>query len=222
MGEHMDGHELADVVRRVVRASGSFTRIEKSDSRPFVIGGYASVMLEDEEGNELGDLEGESVSLEALQEAFTRMMKRVSRRNLNSYHTNAQIGEIIPDYTDSDGKVWKSHVVYAPTEQYPEKGLFILAELFDDVMEALKYRAAMVKNHMLAFSIGGDALQKRLVCDSEKHCVNRITFMDLFEVSACERGMNPKALSRVMKGTISHPLLDECNTGDELLHKLRR
>jgi phage head maturation protease len=115
-----------------------------------------------------------------------------------------------------------SHVVETPSEQYPKKGLFVLAEIFDDIVEALKFKSAMLKDHMLAFSIGGEALRKRTVCDTDTHCINQITFMDLFEVSACERGMNPQALSRVMKSTITNPLLEQCNTGEELLKKLRQ
>lgn len=209
-----------ETVKRAIHATGEFTRIEKMDSRPFMIGGYASVLLEDENGKEMGDLENDSVTLTALDEAFTRMMKRVSRRNLNAYHTNIQIGEIVPEYVDSDGKRWYSHVITAPSEQYPKKGLFILAEIFDDIMEALKFKAAMLKDHMLAFSIGGEAHQKRKVCD-DSHCINQITFLDLFEVSACERGMNPEAKSRVMKSTKPHPLLESVNSGEELLNKLR-
>jgi len=211
----------AEMVKRVLNMQGTFTRIEKVNDKPFVIGGYASVLLEDEMGREMGDLENDSVTLEALDEGFGRMMKRASRRNLNSYHTHVQIGEILTDYTDSDNVFWKSQVVYTPNEQYKEKGLFILAEVFDDMRDAKLYREAMTKDHMLAFSIGGQALGKKTVCHTSNECFNQITYIDLFEVSSCEKGMNPKAKATIMKRVETNPLLEVCNSGEELLKKLR-
>lgn len=200
---------------------GTFSRIEKAEGRPFVIGGYANVSLEDEDGKEVPDLQNESVDVDALDEAFTRMMVRPSRRNLNAYHTNAQIGEILEKYTDSDGITWKSHTVRVPTAQYIRKGLFIVAEIFNDTLQALRYMGQMVKGKMLGFSIGGEAIRSVQVCNTTGDCFDKITFMDLFEVSACEHGVNQESRARVMKGIHTHPLLDDVNSGAELLRKLR-
>ena len=86
-------------------------RILKSvDDGKFVIAGYASPELRDKDGNILPDIEGDSVNLDALDKAFNTMMVRESRRNHMVDHTNMQIGELLFDYTDSEGVVWKSHV----------------------------------------------------------------------------------------------------------------
>jgi hypothetical protein len=78
----------------------------------------------------------------------------------------------------------------------------------------------MIKGHMLSFSIGGEVLAKKLICNGVK-CFQKITFLDLHEVSACEQGVNPEAKSFVLKGDESHTLLSECKDGAELLSRLR-
>jgi len=213
-GVNFDGEKFR------VFVDGEFYRIEKADDGRFVIGGYASVFLEDEFGNAIGDDQNDIVELDALEEAFKRMMAKESRRNLMGVHTNAQIGELIWEYIDSEGILWDSQVVFVPTIQYSKKGLFILAEIFDDVEEAKRFRYEMKKNKMLSLSIGGEALRRKEVCN-ENTCVNKIVSMDLYEVSSCEVGVNREAKARVMKGTKTHPLLERAGSGGELLSLLR-
>lgn len=202
-----------------VLLSGQMRRISKSGDR-FVIGGYASVLLEDEKGNEIGDLENESVDLDALDEAFTRMMSIKARRNLMAHHSNTQIGELLENYTDSEGTMWKSYVVRIATPQYPRKGLFIISELFRDIQEGKRYIKSMMGGDQLSFSIGGEILRRSEVCDGGK-CISRIVMMDLAEVSSCQMGMNPEARAFVMKGAETPSQLKSANSGAELLSKLR-
>jgi len=196
-------------------------RILKATPDRFVIGGYASVLLEDDSGNEIGDFEGDSMDLDALEEAFFRMMKIASRRNLMASHTEAQIGELLEDFTDSDGEFWKSQVIRVPTLKYKRKGLFIVAELFNDMEEARRYRKVMENDRMLALSIGGEAIRRTTVCNTGGDCFVKIVAMDLFGVSSCSAGMNKESLAFVMKGAESNQLLDSVKTGSSLLRKLR-
>ena len=177
----------------------TFNRILKSADGRFIIGGYASVSLEDGKGKVNVDMDGEDVDLNGLQEAFTRMMSRESRRNLMATHTNIQIGEILWNATDSEGKHWKSHVVFTPSKQYPERGLFIAAELFGDVREAQRYMALMKYDRLLSFSIGGEALKRKRICDDSGICRNVIVAMDLHETSSCDRGKNIRAKGFILK-----------------------
>lgn len=212
---------IVDVEKLRLDLYGAMRRISKAGSGEFVIGGYASVLLEDEMGNERGDLEDDSVDLDGLDEAFNRMMSVPARRNLMARHSNVQIGEILEKWKDSEGTMWRSQVVRVPTLQYPRKGLFIIARLFDDIEEAKRYQDVMKMGHMLAFSIGGEAKKRVQVCDGKK-CVNKIIVMDLFEISSCDKGMNPDALAFIMKGTLTHPIIVSSEDGVMLLKKLRR
>jgi hypothetical protein len=212
---------LIDEKKILILLEGTARRISKAGAKRMVIGGYASVLLEDSEGVEQSDLEGDSIVMTALKESFPRMMSVHSRRNIMAWHSNTQIGEIIEEFTDADGKIWKSHVVMVPTKQYPKKGLWILGEIFDDLVEARRYRRTIEKGDTLSYSIGGEAIKTIRVCNGSV-CTDKITVIDLHEVSVCQKGINPESKFRIMKGTISHPALLESDTGDELLRFLRK
>lgn len=157
---------------------------DQEDGKPFVIAGYASV--------DIIDKDNERISLPALRDAFDRMMKRVSRRNLILHHSNVQIGELLKDFTDSSGKTWKSGV--------DDVGLFIVAEVFNDIEMGRRVIEAMRKGHLLSFSVGGKKLRDEIKCDDKK-CWNEIVQLDLHEVTSCERGVNPMAKGFILKGS---------------------
>jgi hypothetical protein len=130
---------------------GTFTHVDliSKQEDSFIIAGYGSF--------DIVDKQGDRVSLEALNEAFTRMMTIVERRNLMFHHSNIQIGRILPEYRDSNGKVWKSGI--------DDRGLFIIAEIFSDLEQSKKVKRQMERGHYLSFSIGGQATKRRTVCD---------------------------------------------------------
>jgi len=181
--------------------------ITKSDDR-FIIGGYANVYMLDADGKVVPDYDNEVVSLEALDEALKVMMKRVSRRNLMLYHSNVQIGEIIHEYTDSEGVTWKTHVVHEPHDQYEKKGLFIVCEVFDDTPISRDIRKQMEDEKLLSFSIGGIPIKKEHKCDDEK-CWTEITKLYLAEVSSCEKGVNQESKAFILKQLAEERLLAE-------------
>ncbi|RLI97840.1 MAG: hypothetical protein DRP00_03330 [Candidatus Aenigmatarchaeota archaeon] len=158
--------------------------ILKSEKSRFIIAGYASV--------DIVDKDNERISLEALREAFERMMKRKSRRNLMLHHQNIQIGEILPKYVDKNGKVWKSGV--------DDKGLFIVAEVFDDTVTGREVIEDMKKGKLMSFSIGGRVLPggREVKCDDNK-CWTEITRLELYEITSCDEGKNPKAKAFILE-----------------------
>jgi len=157
----------------------------KSKSDRFIIAGYASY--------DVIDKEGDRVPLPVLAEAFERMMKIPERRNLNFYHTNIQIGRILPEWKSPSGKVFRSGV--------DDHGLFIVAELFDDVEQARKVRRQMKRGNYLAFSIGGQALKRKLICDDDV-CWKEISKLDLHEITSCPRGVNQASKAVILRKDI--------------------
>ena len=154
---------------------GQFSHLVKSTNR-FVIAGYASYNIVDSQ-NDL-------VNLKALGTAFTRMMAVPERRNLIYHHSNVQIGKILLNYMDPEGNMWESGV--------DDYGLFIIAEIFNDVVKAQEVMKDMMQGKYLAFSIGGQALERVENCDGDK-CWSEIVNMDLHEITSCERGANISA-----------------------------
>jgi len=177
---------------------GFFDRILKADKGHFIIAGYAYPILEDTKGRIRGDRQGDSISLQALDKGYNRMMSRVARRNLMGYHSNIQIGELLENFTDEKGVLWKGGVIYEPDTQYTKKGLFIIADVFGDINEGRRYRVQMEMGSMLAFSVGGESLHRTTICN-EGFCRSEIVDMDLSEVSACQTGINPEAKAFILK-----------------------
>ena len=164
----------------------------------FIIGGYANVYMLDEDGEVVPDFDNETITLDALDEGIKSMMANPSRRNHMYYHTNIQLGEIIEEHIDSEGVTWKTHVVYEPNEQYPQRGLFIICKLFPECPLYSEMRNLMNKGEMLAFSVGGLPLAQEHKCDEEK-CWNEITKFYLAEVSSCSKGVNAESKAFIMK-----------------------
>ena len=67
-----------------------------------VVAGYASV--------EVVDKQGDKITKEALKDAFAKYMQDEKYRNVQLAHSNIQVGEVIPSYTDNQGRLWKSEV----------------------------------------------------------------------------------------------------------------
>lgn len=171
--------------------------VSKADKR-FVVGGYANVFMIDKDGKVIPDRQNEVVALKALDEAFQTMMIKESRRNHMYWHTNMQIGELIWEAVDSNGTLWKSHVVYEPNEQYTKKGLFILSELFPDNPLSIEAMKEMENGGLLEFSIGEFPLETEHKCDSDK-CWTEVTKLYLGEASSCENAINVESKAFVLK-----------------------
>ena len=115
---------------------GGSISIVKADN-DLVIAGYASV--------EMVDKQGDLITRGALKDAFGDFMKADGFRNVQLAHSNIQVGSVIPEYTDSDGRVWKSGV--------DDAGMFVVIQLRDDIEKAREVANDIRKGALRGFSI---------------------------------------------------------------------
>jgi len=179
-----------------VQHSGSIS-IVKADN-DLIIAGYASV--------ELVDKQGDLITRGALKDAFDGFMKADGFRNVQLAHSNIQVGSVIDNYTDSDGRVWKSGV--------DDAGMFVVIKLRDDIEKAREVANEIRKGALRGFSIGGQAFKRMRKSDSEHGDYTEISKLELHEVTICEKGINPEATFRILKE--DKTMSDEMNALEEL------
>jgi len=148
-----------------------------------VIAGYASV--------EMVDKQGDLITRGALKDAFGNFMKAEDFRNVQLAHSNIQVGSVIPQYTDSDGRVWKSGV--------DDAGMFVVIQLRDDIEKAREVANDIRKGNLTGFSIGGQAFKRMRKADDKHGDYTEISKLELHEVTICEKGINPEATFRILK-----------------------
>tara|TARA_R100000008_G_scaffold81750_1_gene65328 strand:- start:3954 stop:5333 length:1380 start_codon:yes stop_codon:yes gene_type:complete len=152
-------------------------------SNDLVIAGYASV--------DMVDKQGDKITAPALKNAFGEFMKASNYRNVQLAHSNIQVGEVIPHYTDSEGRVWKSGV--------DDSGMFVVIKLRDDIEKAREVANQIRKGSLRGFSIGGQAFKRINKHDAEHGSYTEISKLELHEVTICEKGINPEATFRILK-----------------------
>ena len=165
---------------------GGSISIVKADN-DLVIAGYASV--------EMVDKQGDLITRGALKDAFQGFMKADGFRNVQLAHSNIQVGSVIPEYTDSDGRVWKSGV--------DDAGMFVVIQLRDDIEKAREVANDIRKGALRGFSIGGQAFKRMRKSDAEHGDYTEISKLELHEVTICEKGINPEATFRILKEDIN-------------------
>ena len=148
-----------------------------------IVAGYASV--------ELVDKQGDLITQNALQDGFKKFMEVPKYRNVQLAHSNIQVGEVIPNYTDNEGRVWKSEV--------DEVGMFVVIKLRDDIEKAKEVAAEIRKGKLRGFSIGGQAFKRVRKSDPKHGDYQEISKLELHEVTICEKGINPEATFRILK-----------------------
>jgi HK97 family phage prohead protease len=181
----------------------------KSRSSDLVVAGYASV--------EMVDKQGDLITKPALKDAFGKFMKSPGFRNVQLAHSNIQVGEVIPNYEDTSGRVWKSEV--------DETGMFVVIKLRDDIEKAREVAAEIRKGNLKSFSIGGQAFERVNKHDGTRGDYREISRMELHEVTICEKGINPEAQFRILKEDTTNKgenMTDEENTMSELQNVLER
>jgi len=181
----------------------------KSRSSDLVVAGYASV--------EMVDKQGDLITKNALKDAFGKFMKSPGFRNVQLAHSNIQVGEVIPHYEDTSGRVWKSEV--------DETGMFVVIKLRDDIEKAREVAAEIRKGNLKSFSIGGQAFERVNKHDGTRGDYREISRMELHEVTICEKGINPEAQFRILKEDTTNKgenMTDEENTMSELQNVLER
>ena len=182
----------------------------KSRSSDLVVAGYASV--------EMVDKQGDLITKNALKDAFGKFMKSPGFRNVQLAHSNIQVGEVIPNYTDTGGRVWKSEV--------DDTGMFVVIKLRNDIEKAREVAAEIRKGNLKSFSIGGQAFERVNKHDGTRGDYREIRRMELHEVTICEKGINPEAQFRILKEDTTtkkgENMSDESETMNELQNVLER
>jgi HK97 family phage prohead protease len=166
------------IVKSDIRITVPISSVDKENR---ITAGYASV--------EMLDKENEFITLEALDDAFTRFMK--SEFNvMMPMHTNCPVAKVIPDWTDSNGQEWHAGV--------DKNGLFIVTKHRNDIKRADQVWKLIEEGTLKAYSIGGQAIIKVPVCDGIK-CFWRIDKLDLHEISFVDNPANQGSLLTIVK-----------------------
>ena len=192
---------MASLRTSPVNHGGSISIVKSSND--LVIAGYASV--------EMVDKQGYLITRGALKDAFGNFMKADGFRNVQLAHSNIQVGSVIPEYTDSNGRVWKSGV--------DDAGMFVVIKLRDDIEKAREVANDIRKGSLRGFSIGGQAFKRMKKADDKHGDYTEISKLELHEVTICEKGINPEATFRILKEDIS---MTETDTMAELSSVLDR
>ncbi len=181
-------------------------QIIKSDE--LMIGGYASI--------EMVDKQNDLITLKSLKEAVNKFMEQKNFRNVMTNHSNVQVGEVVENYRDSNGRLWKTEV--------DDVGFFVVIKLRDDIEKAKEIGRGIRKGTLRSFSIGGQALQKVKKRSEELGEFSEISKLELHEVTICEKGINPEAKFDILKQEVTNmnklekalaeldTLLEEVNT----------
>ena len=138
-----------------------------------VVAGWGNYYVIDQEGHRIG--------IEGMRRALEEFLRRPEYANVNIFHSGIQVGQILPEFVDADGKVWK-------TEVRPE-GMFVVAALRSDLEVSRKAMREIMKGTLRGFSIAGNAKEKELKCDHGK-CWTEVTDMEMYEVTLCVQPMN--------------------------------
>ena len=157
-----------------------FTILKSND---LVIGGYASI--------EMVDKQNDLITLEALKESVGKYMKITKFRNVMTNHSNVQVGEVIPQYRDKNGRLWKTDV--------DDVGFFVVIKMREDIEKAKEVGREIRDGSLRSFSIGGQALEKKKKNHKEYGEYNEISKLELHEVTICEKGINPEAKFDILK-----------------------
>ena len=148
-----------------------------------IVAGYASV--------EVVDKQGDVITKGALKDAFSKFMENPSYRNVQLAHSNIQIGDVVPNYTDSEGRLWKSEV--------DDVGMFVVVQLRSDIEKAKEVSAEIRKGALRGFSIGGQAFKRVRKSDPKRGDYQEISKLELHEITICEKGINPEATFSILK-----------------------
>ena len=171
-----------------------------------IVAGYASV--------EMVDKQGDLITRGALKEAFGGFMKAEGFRNVQLAHSNIQVGTVIPTYTDSNGRVWKSEV--------DDTGMFVVIQLRGDIEKAREVASEIRKGNLRSFSIGGQAFERVNKSDATRGDYREIRRMELHEVTICEKGINPEAQFRILKEDTGDTMTDPMSELQSVLERLSK
>lgn len=143
-----------------------------------IIAGYASV--------DVIDKQGDMIPLEVLKDAWNRFKSNPDFMMSQILHSNIPIGKILLEHPKCPKK-----------SGVDENGLFIIVKLRDDIKKADETWYLIKQGKLKAFSIGGEALHKSVVC--EGRCYTRIDKLELHEITICASPANQASFFSVLK-----------------------
>ena len=183
----LKGVKLQKMIDSARLATTNLKVLSKARSgKPFIIAGYASPVVVDQEGHK--------ITHEALAKDLPRFLGADgSYANVNILHSNLTVGRVLPEWTDEkSGKTYKTMV--------DDIGLYAVAEIRTDVdaPEAVTEVIKDIKRGKLkSFSISGNAENPVFMCD-ERQCFYGIDKVNLFEITVCEEGVNQDAKFKIV------------------------
>ena len=121
---------------------------------------------------EMKDKDGQVITADALRSAFRAYL---DRGHVMFYHKNIPIGEVLPSWTGTDGKVYESGV--------KDKALDVVVRFYKDTKIANDVWAEVEKGTLRAFSIGGEVIGDTVTVHDAGGSYERIDRMDLHEIS---------------------------------------
>tara|TARA_Y100000310_G_scaffold243152_1_gene247581 strand:+ start:4110 stop:5969 length:1860 start_codon:yes stop_codon:yes gene_type:complete len=174
------------------------------ESVSMVVGGPASV--------EMIDKQGHLITTEALEKAFEGFIKNFRTRNVNVLHSNVQCGWALPAYINDAGEIFKSGV--------DEKGLWLVAELRDDITIAKRVKEEINKGRLRSYSIAGSATKMQNM-QKGSQSFTQVDELQLAEITLCEQGVNQGAHFSILKTMDSMPsYLQNVITDDEIIKSI--
>ena len=184
--ENIQLHKSVDKTIEIIKKSipmnirGNLDIIKKGEDR--IIVGYASVAIIDSEND--------YIPSEVLEKGLSTLMNDETYANLMLIHSSIQIGKILKEYEEH-------------TTHVDEKGLYIVAQLRNDIKTANKVWEKILNEEYKGFSIFGEILEFHKECD-DKSCVRVIDKLNLCEVSVCEYQINAESqLTVVSKSQVN-------------------
>jgi len=168
-----EDYEVVEMSNKIpFSLNGNIDIVEKSnDDNRRIIAGYASVAVVDSEN--------QFIPVDALKKGLESLIKDPNYANLMLVHKNIQIGKILLSYGDLETKV-------------DDKGLFIVAEIRNDLRIADEVWHSILNGDLNGFSIGCEVLTSHKECD-DKQCIEILDEINIFEVSICSMPVNEQS-----------------------------
>jgi len=163
-------------------ASQSLDIINKA-GKDLIVGGYASWQIRDPQN----DVITTKAQVKFLQKFFSEPEQF---RNIMVKHGNFQIGVPLLSFTSPTGETVYSHV--------NEIGTYLIAKIRDNGWRSVQtIRKQILDGKLKMYSISGDPIAYHFV-DEQGEMLRYIDDIDPWEVTLCEKGVNPKANVEVL------------------------
>ena len=196
--EDIDNKKDIDYITTQFNLQGKFNIIEKAQDSRRIIAGYANVAIVDNED--------QFIPIDTLKKGINTLLNDPHYANLMLVHKNIQIGKIIEEFGE-----YKTHV--------NDKGLFIVAEIRNDIKTATEIWDNIINGDLNGFSIGCEVLSHHEECDDEK-CIIVLDEINIFEVSVCSKPVNePSGFIVISKSQLNEDVCEEC---DEIKDKMAK